>query len=134
MVEKLLPDINKVYFIVQHTLIHILSGGGGIQVDFKNYYDWQDKAIYMEKGQYVKFLSDDFVVRKIEFPNENLFYNQDIRVLFKHLISLGYINFSECVDCQKYLGNTVFSNDTSDLLDISSQQWYWQNPFNANKE
>ena len=66
-VEKFSPEINKVYFIERHTLIHILSGKGSIQVDFKNYFDWQEKAIFLEKGQYIKFLSDDFTIRKIEF-------------------------------------------------------------------
>ena len=89
-VEKFSPEINKVYFIEKYTLIHILSGIGSIQVDFKNYVDWQEKAIFLEKGQYIKFLSDDFVVRRIEFSDETKFHNDDVRVLFKHLISLGY--------------------------------------------
>ena len=134
MVKKFTPEINKVYFIKQYTLFHILTGNGGIQVDFKNYFDWQDKVIYLEKGQYIRFLSDDFEVQTIEFPNEAVFRNPEVRALFKHLISLGYINFNECEDCQKYLANTVFSGTTSDILDISSKQWYWQNPFHAKKE
>ncbi len=134
MVEKMLPEINKVYFIDTYTLIHILSGKGSIEVDFKSYFDWKDKVIYLEKGQYIKFVSDDFVIRKIEFPNQEKFQNNDIRVLFKHLISLGYIDLMECTDCQKYLTNTVFSDNTSDILDISSKQWFWQNPFHASKD
>lgn len=134
MVQKFTPAINDVYFINKHSLIQVLSGHGAIQVDFKNYYDWEDKAIYLEKGQYIKFLSDDFEVRKIEFPNETLFNNKDVRVLFKHLISLGYINFRDCEDCKRYLSDTVFSTDTREIIDISSKQWYWQNPFQANKE
>ena len=134
MVEKLHPEINKVYFITTYTLIHIMSGKGSIQVDFKNYTDWNDKAIYLEKGQYIKFLSEDFLIRKIEFPNETIYKNKEIRVLFKHLISLGYINLMECEDCQKYLSSTVFSNQSSDIIDVSSKQWYWQNPFQASKE
>ncbi len=134
MVEKMFPEINKVYFMDTYTLIHVLSGTGSIEVDFKNYYDWEDKVIYLEKGQYIKFLSEDFVVRKIEFPNHEKFQNTEIRVLFKHLISLGYINLMECSDCQHYLTNTVFSDRSSDILDISSKQWFWQNPFHANKD
>ncbi|PRX56812.1 helix-turn-helix domain-containing protein [Flagellimonas meridianipacifica] len=134
MVQKLYPEINKVYFVNKYTLFHILSGSGTIQVDFKNYSDWQDKAIYLEKGQYIKFFSDDFVVRKIEFPNKDIFEKKEVRVLFKHLISLGYINFNECDECQKYLSNTVFSENTTDIIDISSKQWYWQNPFKASKK
>jgi len=133
MVKKIHPEINKVYFINQYTLFHILSGSGNIQVDFKNYGDWDGKAIYLEKGQFIKFLSDDFTVRKIEFPSKEIFQNKEVRVLFKHLISLGYIDFTECSDCQKYLSSTVFSDNLSDIIDVSSKQWYWQNPFKANK-
>ena len=129
MVKKFTPEINKVYFINQYTLVQILSGNGSIQVDFKNYFDWQDKIIYLEKGQYIKFLSENFIVRQIEFDDEAVFRNKEVRVLFKHLISLGYINFSECETCQQYLSNTIFSSQLSDIIDISSKQWYWQNPF-----
>nr|WP_288933716.1 helix-turn-helix domain-containing protein [uncultured Allomuricauda sp.] len=133
MVHKFSPEINKVYFINQYTLFHILSGSGCIQVDFKNYEDWRDKAIYLEKGQYIKFLSDDFLVRTIEFPSKQVFDNKDVRVLFKHLISLGYINFKECAECQKYLSETIFEDSTKEIIDVSLKQWFWQNPFNASK-
>lgn len=133
-VEKFSPEINKVYFIECHTLIHILSGKGSIQVDFKNYFDWQEKAIFLEKGQYIKFLSDDFTVRRIEFSNESKFYDKEVRVLFKHLISLGYIDLLECEDCNTFLSETGLADTSADIIDVSSKQWYWQNPFNANKE
>jgi len=133
VVVKLTPEIDKVYFLEKYTLIHILHGSGNIQVDFENYFDWQDKAIYLEKGQYIKFLSDDFEVRKIEFPDETMFRNKDVRVLFKHLISLGYIDFAECSDCKNFLDKSVFSENTHEIIDISSKQWYWQNPFQASK-
>lgn len=133
-VKKISPEINKVYFINKYTLVHILEGTGNIQVDFKSYDNWEDKAIYLGKGQYIKFLSDDFVVRFIDFPDEILFKSKDVRILFKHLISLGYINYSECEDCQLFLNKTVFNDKMSNLIDISTEQWYWQNPFHANKE
>ena len=134
MVRKIEAEINKVYFINRHTLVHILEGSGNIQVDFKSYTDWEDKAIFLEKGQYIKFMSDDFVVRFIEFPDDILFQSKDVRILFKHLISLGYIDFNACEDCQSFLGKTVFNNQMSNLIDVSTKQWYWQNPFQANKE
>ncbi len=133
-VEKFSPEINKVYFIEGYVLIHVLSGKGGIQVDFKNYFDWQEKAIFLEKGQYIKFLSNDFIVRKIEFLNESKFYNTDVRVLFKHLISLGYIDLLECKECNNFLSETTLADNSTNILDVSSKQWFWQNPFNANKE
>lgn len=115
-------------------MFHILEGVGGIQVDFKNHHDWSDKLIFLEKGQYIKFLTDQFVVRRIEFQDEVLFRHPDVRVLFKHLVSLGYINFSECSECQEYLSKTVLDTNTKEIIDISSRQWFWQNPFNANKD
>ena len=134
MVKKLEAEIGKVYFINHYTLVHILSGTGSIEVDFKNYTNWEDKVIYLEKGQYIKFLSDDFVVRLVEFPDEILFKSKDVRVLFKHIISLGYIDFKECIECQQYLSQSVFSNEKNSIIDISTAQWYWQNPFHANKQ
>jgi AraC-like DNA-binding protein len=133
-VEKFSPEINKVYFIEAHTLIHILAGKGSIQVDFKNYFDWQEKAIFLEKGQYIKFMSDDFLIRRIEFSNESKFYNSEVRVLFKHLISLGYIDLLECEDCNTFLSESTLTDNSASIIDVSSKQWYWQNPFKANKE
>ncbi len=134
MVSKIQPELNKVYLIEKYTMFHILEGNGGIQVDFKNYHDWRDKLIFLEKGQYIKFLSENFIVRKIEFNDEVVFRNKDVRVLFKHLVALGYINFNECATCQKYLNSSVFSKQSSDIIDVSSEQWYWQNPFHANQD
>ena len=124
MVTKLLPELNKVYFINKYTMFHLLEGSGGIEVDFKKYHDWKDKLIFLGIGQYIKFLSENFVVRRIEFKDEEVFRNKEVRVLFKHLVTLGYINFNECNSCQQYLGNSVFSEQSSDIIDISSEQWY----------
>lgn len=134
MISKFQAELNKVYFINKYTMFHILEGNGGIEVDFVSYHDWRDKLIFLEKGQYIKFLSENFTVRKIEFEDEEIFRNKDVRVLFKHLVALGYINFDECTTCQKYLNNSLFSGQSSDIIDISSEQWYWQNPFHANQD
>ncbi|PCE66795.1 AraC family transcriptional regulator [Sediminicola luteus] len=134
MVTKFEPKAHTVYFINTYTLFHILEGKGPIQVDFKNYLDWQDKIIYLEKGQYIRFLSEGFVLRRIEFEEAEYFRNKEVRVLFKHLVSLGYINFAECVDCQKYLDMVDLQHSPSDIIDISTKQWFWQNPFEAEKE
>lgn len=134
MITKFTPETDKVYFIKSNSLFHILEGTGSIQVDFKNYTDWKDKLIYLENGQYIKFLSPNFVIRKIEFEDEQVFQDKEVRVLFKHLVSLGYINFDQCSDCQRYLSGTVFNNKNASIIDISSKQWFWQNPFQASKE
>ena len=134
MIKKFTPEINKIYLIHTHTMYHILVGEGSIEVDFIKYTDWNDKLIFLDKGQCIKFTSGNFIVRKIEFENEQIFRSKEVRVLFKHLVSLGYINFDECEDCKTYLDQTVFSKNGSDIIDISSNHWYWQNPFHAKKD
>lgn len=133
MVTKFNPEINKIHFVNQYTMVHILGGTGVIEVDFKIFTDWNDKLIFLEKGQYIKFCNDNFTVRKIEFDDIDIFRNKGYRVLFKHLVSIGYINFKDCVDCQSYLNNSILSKP-KEILDISSKQWYWQNPFKADNE
>jgi len=127
------PEINKVYFINQYTLLIIKTGTGSIQVDFENYFNWQDKGIYLSKGQYIKFLSDDFEVYRIEFPSEALFTSKDVRVLFKHLISLGYVDFlSE--NKESFLSKNVLHQQKQQIIDFSTRKWYMQDPFRARKE
>lgn len=89
MIGKITPELNKVILINKNTMLHILEGTGGIEVDFKSYHDWQDKLNFLEKGQYIKSLSDNFVVRKIEFEDDTPFNHKDVRVLFKHLVALN---------------------------------------------
>ncbi len=134
MVERFRPVIDQVYFINEHTLFLIRAGSGTIQIDFQNYADWQDRAIYLSKGQYIRFFSDDFEVMKVIFPDEALFHSPDVRVLFNHLISLGYIDLKDCRECSRFLSDTLFDEKPEGILDISAGQWYWQNPFNANQE
>ncbi|MCR9252825.1 MAG: helix-turn-helix domain-containing protein [bacterium] len=111
-------------------MFHILRGNGAIEVDFKPIHNWEDKLIFLEKGQYIKFLSEGFEIQKIEFDDDLIFENKDFRVLFKHLVSLGYIGFNDCKECQRYLQSSILSNPHQ-ILDISTKQWFWQNPFNA---
>ncbi|MEO0470383.1 MAG: AraC family transcriptional regulator [Bacteroidota bacterium] len=134
MITKFHPKANEVYFINQYTLFQILEGQGSIEVDFKQYRDWEDKIIFLDKGQYIRFSTDTFAVRKIEFSDEAVFRNPEVRVLFKHLISLGYINFHACRDCQKYLDGHVLIDQMPKIIDVSSEQWYWQNPFQASRD
>lgn len=133
MVESFKAEINKIYFVETYSLFLINSGTGTIEVDFQNYSNWQDKAIYLEKGQYIKFLSEDFEVIQLQFPQEHIYHSEDVRVLFKHLISLGYIDLNECQKCQQFLKDSIFSGNLDKILDISKDQWFWQNPFRAQK-
>ena len=128
------PPSHKVQFINSYVLYYIKSGAGALEVDFKNYGDWQDKLIYLSPGQYIKFLSSDFEVFRISFPDLATFQSPEFRVLFKHLISLGYIDLAHCQDCQRFLSQGAFAKDGRHILDISANQWFWQNPFNADRQ
>lgn len=125
------PIINKAISFDQYVLIWIKSGHGLIEVDFKTYTDFEDKLIYLSPDQYIKFIFGEFQVAKIEFPPDFVSRSKEFRVLFKHLISLGYIEFSE--ENQAIL-QSLFSDDLLKILDVSTNQWFWQNPFNAQKE
>lgn len=120
--------------MTQHSLFLIQSGAGSIQVDFENYYGWVNKAIFLEKGQYIKFLSDDFKVEKMEFPDSGILDHRTARVLFKHLISLGHIDFTSNTNSQKGLKMFNSIRNPQEIIETSSKQWFLQNPFKATQE
>lgn len=120
--------------MTQHSLFFVVSGSGGLQVDFENYYGWDNKAIFLEKGQYIKFLSDDFEVEKMEFPDNGVLNDKTARVLFKHLVSLGHIDFSSDASRQKDLKMFNSIRNPREIIETSSKQWFIQNPFKATRE
>lgn len=131
MLQYFNPELNKNYVFQKHVLLWIKSGNGLMEVDFKNYTDFQDKLIYLSPDQYVKFVFGDFEVAKLEIPSRYVSKSRDFRVLFKHLISLGYVQFDRG---NHVILDTIFSNNVLEILDISSRQWFWQNPFKASRE
>ncbi len=134
MVSVFHPPFNKVQFINSYVLYLIKAGSGSIEVDFHNYTNWQEKALYLSPGQYIKFLSDDFEVFSVSFPDIETFDSKEFRVLFKHLLSLGYIDLNRCQECKRFLSEGALATPGQHILDISSNQWFWQNPFQASKD
>ncbi len=133
MIQSFQPVFGKVYLIDSYSLFYIISGSGGIEVDFKTYFNYENKIIYLEQGQYVKFLSDDFEVKKMSFDEQDLGNNQDYRVLFKHLVSLGHIEVNTTSKEQRPLR---FHDTTGkyEILDASASRWFHQDPFQASIE
>jgi AraC-like DNA-binding protein len=125
------PKLNEFIVSTNHVLIWIKSGHGLIEVDFKTYSDYEDKVIFLAPHQPLKFVFGDFEVAMLEFPNQLIGHSRDYRVLFKHLIELGYVEFSEN---KQMLIETLFTENPLKVLDISTNQWFWQNPFQANKD
>lgn len=131
MLDIFQPKINERLHFSSHVLIWIKSGNGLIEVDFKTYKDFKDKLIFLSPGQYVKFVFGEFEVAKMAFADQFVFNSRDFRVLFKHLVSLGYIEFSVGVQ-QSFM--RFFDSNPLNVLDLATQQWFWQNPFKADKE
>ncbi|MCB0712492.1 MAG: helix-turn-helix domain-containing protein [Ignavibacteriae bacterium] len=130
MPRTLKPRSNERLSFANHTLIWVKSGQGQIEVDFRSYSDFENRLIFLSPGQHICFPLGDFELVIEEFPESFVKQSKDYRVLFKHLISLGYIEFSEPESVLAYLLHA----SPSSLLDISSGRWFWQNPFNAERE
>ncbi len=128
MLQFLTPQNQEIVKCNEHVLIWIKSGTGLIEVDFKVYSDLEDKLIFLSPEQYVKFIYGDFQVGKLTFPNATISRSKEFRVLFQHLISLGYVKFTEE---RQDIFDHLFSSDFLDILDISTSQWFHQNPFQA---
>ena len=125
------PKIGELTSFSNHVLIWVKSGQGMIEVDFQRYADFENKLIFLSPDQHIKFVFGEFEIALLEFSNAFVSNSPDYRVLFKHLISLGYIEFSER---NQQILTTLFNGNPLKVLDISTNQWFWQNPFNANKE
>lgn len=134
MIKKFIPEVNKIYLIQKHTMYHIMEGMGSIEVDFKQYKNWDNKVIFLNKGQYIKFTSGNFIVRKIELEEQHVTHNKEVRVLFNHLVSLSYIDINDCKDFRKYFNPNKVAKNEGDIVEVSSNVWYSQNPFSAKKE
>ncbi len=125
------PQLNEFISFPNHILIWIKSGVGWIEVDFKSYSNFENKVIFLTPNQPIKFVSGHFDVYTLEFTASFVQQSPDYRVLFKHLISLGYIHFSK----EEYqLLESPLIQEAPKVLDLSTNQWFRQNPFKAQKE
>ncbi|MEL7119047.1 MAG: helix-turn-helix domain-containing protein [Bacteroidota bacterium] len=133
MVNNITPIFNKVYFFDQCTAIYIQEGTGLIEVDFKYHKNWASKILFLDKGQFIRFLSDDFIVYTLKFDLLTINERKLSRVLFKHLLSLGYIHFDENKDRELINRENDVSN-ASNCISEFSHRWYAYNPFQASPE
>ncbi|MEP2935487.1 MAG: helix-turn-helix domain-containing protein [Gilvibacter sp.] len=134
MRELFYPTLDKVYVIDQKCLFVIEQGEGMIEVDFKVYHDWQKKGIYLSKGQYIKFLSADFKVVKFNLEDAQQATSKEARVLFSHLVAVGHIDLKQS---DHYLLSNLTPKqevDSNTLITASTEQWFYQNPFNASRD
>ena len=99
----------------------IKSGSGPIEIDFRNYTNWSNKLIFLDRNQYIKFPHDDFEVKRLLFDSHEVGNHKDYRVLFKHVVNLGSIDYFESA-------GWVHASNAS-LLDYAAFEWSVQNPF-----
>lgn len=122
------PLLNKVYTFSTHSLLLLQSGLGIFQVDFKNYNFPSGKTIFLSPGQYFQLLSGQYTIARIDFPNFSIQQTQNSRYLFKHLVSLGYVDLN-----QNPQGLHFFDTPENSLhlLQTAIGKWQELNPFNA---
>jgi AraC-like DNA-binding protein len=131
VLKHLKPNIGELMSFTNHTMIWVKLGHGIIEVDFKAYSEVENRLIFLSPNQPIKFLSGDLEIAVLEFPAESIQGDKEYRVLFKHLIALGYIDFSEEM---QGVFEALLNETPAKILDVSKEQWFWQNPFDAKKE
>ena len=126
------PILNKMYVVEKHTIMLFQDGDAIFSVDFRNYHFKSDKIIFLSPGQYFQLLSGSLKISSFEFSNDNINQLSNSRFLFKHLISLGYIDVNE--ENQFYLEqlNVIdISTESPAILSKSIEDWIRLNPFKA---
>ncbi len=103
------------------TLYFIQRGSGSIEVDFRHYANWDLKLIFIDRDQYIRFPNDTFEVIKVPLSDAGVAEDRSYRVLFKHIVNLGTIDYFKSVDW--------IDKSNQGLLDYSATQWVHQNPF-----
>lgn len=124
-------SLNEKIQLEHHALVWVKSGTGILEVDCKTYTRYRDRLIFLAPGQIMHFLAKDFQLAIFQFPNSLVSKSKEYRVLFNHLLSLGYVRFTEE---RPTLLCALEQEDLRKLLDISTDQWHWQNPFKSSRE
>ncbi len=104
------------------------SGQGLVEIDFTPYYNLTNHLISLSPEQPFRFVHGDFDVRSVGYDTDLISQSPDHRVLFKHLVSLGHITLDAKAESVK---SDLSEGDSDKILQLSVQQWFSQNPFNA---
>ncbi|MEM7374958.1 MAG: helix-turn-helix domain-containing protein [Bacteroidota bacterium] len=131
MFQLLKPKDQELFRFPNHALIWIKSGSGFIEVDFKPYTNFEHRLIFLTPDQPIRFVYGTFEAAVMEFPHSLVSQSKEYRVLFKHLLSLGYVEFDHQHTTTL---PEVLQKPQPHILSASTERWYGQNPFNARKE
>lgn len=122
------PEQHQIYRYSNYVMLLLNSGDGLFQIDFRNYHAFQNRAIFLAAGQYFQLLQGRLDFTVIEFPPEVVLSNADSRFLFRHLLSLGYIELPGSLTKSEHTREDIL-RDGPQALDFSIRQWQLQNPF-----
>ncbi|MEN7550606.1 AraC family transcriptional regulator [Rapidithrix thailandica] len=125
------PELNKIYLFQNHSILVLESGKGLFQVDFSNYDYAAGKALFLSPGQYFRLLAGQYQIRILEFSGEKVQDVYDSRFLFKHLISLGYIDVNHP---KLFYEEPEVQHQNTYLLNRAITHWLALNPFNTSQK
>ena len=126
------PELLKMYVFKKHTVLIIEAGEGVFQVDFRNYSFNAGKSLFLAPGQYLQLLSGGYNMLMYEFEEKEVRHIENSRFLFRHLVSIGYVENRE--------SRTVFTSqlrkidiceNNSPVLSYAIEDWLKLNPFNS---
>ncbi|MCE7997037.1 MAG: AraC family transcriptional regulator [Roseivirga sp.] len=130
--QSLTASLNSITTMDDYSLIVLTEGSGVLEVDFSNYSMMAGKAIFLSPGQYFRNISGNLEMSIYRFEGDRVNQVKSSRYLFKHLVSLGYIDVSQTADeSQPGLKILQVSDDDSILLETAVKGWLQLNPFGA---
>ena len=130
--QAFIPQSNQIHLFNKHSVLFFDQGQGTFQIDFRNYHFDQRRAIFLSPGQYFQLISGNFRISLYEFPGDDISQTANSRYLFKHLVSLGYIDLTQPGQFHlKSLQHIDLSNHKPEILHNAVEEWIHQNPFSA---
>lgn len=130
--QSLITSLNRITIMDDYSLIVLTKGSGVLEVDFSNYSMMSGKAIFLSPGQYFRVISGDLEMSMYKFEGDRVGQIKSSRYLFKHLVSLGYIDVSQSArEGQPGLKILQIDGDDSTLLETAVKGWLQLNPFGA---
>lgn len=125
---------DNIRLLTDYSLLILKQGIGVLEVDFRNYSLLAGKAIFLSPGQYFRKISGDLVMEVYEFQGDTVEQVKRSRYLFKHLVSLGYIDVSESRGDNETGLTMVEVNDDILVLERAIENWLKLNPFSASDD
>jgi len=131
----LTPKFDEIKVFNSYSVLLLNSGQGVLEIDFNKYSFAAGKAVFLAPGQYLQNLSGNLDFSIYQFQGDPLQQNQNARYLFKHLVSLGYVELSDQMSqASNGLSTLQWGGEGVELLQSAVADWLKLNPFKASSE